>query len=359
MEVEFRTAADDYLAFYKYYFFQRKLAVRVIVLGMFCLVIGSTLIQDRSLFSWAYVLAVLGLALPIAVFLFILPYRRAVRRFWGVFKAGISDQPRKLIFTADGFDLQWTGEGMEDKPIDSWRWDRVKAVETNASLVMILPFHGPVTLIPRRDFHSDGEAGNLVGIIGNGILRGRGSRRAAGQGGQTDAEKARKWAYWGLLGIVPFIGGVAGVVLLILGILYKSRKLIIIGAVDVLAGLIYFGIFIGVFFHWVFTNPAITDAQKNFARGELNADFKSIEFYKLQHGHYPDSLQQIEDIKGNVWIIDPITHKDLRSGYFFYQKTGDKYWLFSVGKDGEPFTADDVFPTMDPADSAKFGLRLR
>jgi hypothetical protein len=192
MEVEFRTTADDYLAFYKYYFFQRKLAVRVIVLGMFCLVLGSISIFGGPLLSLDNVLMVLATALIIAFWGFYYPYKRAIRRFWGVFKAGISDQPRKLIFTADGFDLWWTGEGMEDKPVDSWRWERVRAIETNASLVMILPFHGPVTLIPRRHFHSDGEAGNLVGIIASGVLRVRGKRGTPGQGGQIDAVKVEK-----------------------------------------------------------------------------------------------------------------------------------------------------------------------
>jgi hypothetical protein len=356
MQLEFRTTAEDYLTFYKYYFFQRKLVLWVLVLGLFCLVIGSAFVQDQQVLSWTYVLVVLSMVLALAAVLFFIPYRRAVRRFWSVFEEGKSDQPRKIHLTADGFNLQWAGggagdgDGMEEKPVDPWRWERVRAVETNGSLVMILPFQGPVIIIPRSYFPSDSETGNFVGIIANGILKVRGSRVA------SDAEKARRLAYWGLLGFIPNVGVIAGLVLIIQGIFrYRSWRLIVIGAADILFTVVFWT----VFTQWTMTSPTFTIPMKQFAKAQLNTVFKSVEFYKLQHGQYPDSLRQVEDIRGNVWITDPIIRKGMKTVNFYYEKTDDQYWLFSVGEDGEPFTADDIFPSMNLADSGKFGLRMR
>ena len=62
-----------------------------------------------------------------------------------------------------------------------------------------------------------------------------------------------------------------------------------------------------------------------------------------------------------IWITDPLQNSGLgsKSGNFYYQRVGEKYWLFSVGVDGKPFTKDDFYPAMNPADSGKFGLKLR
>jgi hypothetical protein len=111
-----------------------------------------------------------------------------------------------------------------------------------------------------------------------------------------------------------------------------------------LFAIIFWVVFFAYIVHRVFNSHAFNDMQKQFTKEELNTAFKDVEFYKLQHGHYPDSLREVEHF---------------RQRELFYQKTGDKYWLFAVGEDKQPFTADDMYPTMDPADSAKFGLRLR
>jgi hypothetical protein len=45
---------------------------------------------------------------------------------------------------------------------------------------------------------------------------------------------------------------------------------------------------------------------------------------------------------------------------FFYERVGtDHYYLLSVGRDGKPFTADDIVPQVDPATSSKLGLLIK
>ncbi len=185
--------------------------------------------------------------------------------------------------------------------------------------------------------------------------------RVRGSGQESDRAKARRVAPWGLLGIIPNVGAIAGVVLLILGIIYKSRKLIIIAVADILFTIVFWAAFLCWIFFGVLHSSQVIGAEKQLAQGMLNTVFKSVEFYKLQHGHYPDNLEQVEDSRGFVIISDPLPHRGLhlKPVEFYYQKTGDKYWLFSVGEDGVAFTADDIYPTMNPDDSTKFGLRLR
>jgi len=90
---------------------------------------------------------------------------------------------------------------------------------------------------------------------------------------------------------------------------------------------------------------------------KLNYIMKDVEFYKIQNGVYPESLEQI---KKNVfgWIDDPIQSRKGNgiNTRFNYKKVGDKYYLFSSGIDGIPHTKDDLYPTFAKTDRSKFGL---
>lgn len=335
MEVEFRTTSDDYVAFYRYFFFQRKLTVRIVYWTLLSLLIGGLFYPYLP--NWGYVLIVLGILLAVALFLFVIPYQAAIRRLRKALAASANvNQLRRMVLTAGGFSLQWPGEGMESQPIEHYRMESIKAVEENDRYVFILQYHRFPLVIPKSFFSANDAISNFIGMIGY--------RRMRSAGREPDRIKSEKIVYWGLLGIIPVLGGIAGIVLLILGILYKSSKLIIVGAIDILLAIIFWVVFVSYLFHWVFNTHPFHDMQKQFTKEELNTAFKDVEFYKLQHGHYPDSLQEVE----------PFRQREL-----FYQKLGDKYWLFAVGEDKQPFTADDIYPTMNPADSTKFGLRLR
>jgi hypothetical protein len=90
---------------------------------------------------------------------------------------------------------------------------------------------------------------------------------------------------------------------------------------------------------------------------QLNQVLADIELYKLQYGHYPDSLPQLRSSNLFAPVTDPIQNYELRSNrYFNYGRVGDKYYLFSSGTDGIPHTADDFYPKLDIPDSSKIGL---
>jgi len=80
---------------------------------------------------------------------------------------------------------------------------------------------------------------------------------------------------------------------------------------------------------------------------------KSIEFYKITKGQYPDSLLELQASLGQesfTSIYDPTATRTLKSfdakerPTFFYQLTDDKthYYLLGVGADQKPFTNDDL-----------------
>jgi len=100
------------------------------------------------------------------------------------------------------------------------------------------------------------------------------------------------------------------------------------------------------------------NSEAEFAKSGVNTLVKSIEFYKTQHGAYPDSLEQVENIPGYVWINDPMlpTVDGKKQSELHYKKIRNKYTLFSVGIDRIPNTSDDIYPTITNGDTIRFGF---
>jgi hypothetical protein len=93
---------------------------------------------------------------------------------------------------------------------------------------------------------------------------------------------------------------------------------------------------------------------------QLNTLVKNIEFYKLQHGQYPDSLKQLLDDDKLAPINDAAQGMKTKGNlYYNYERMGDQYLLFSSGQDGLANTKDDLFPQTTITDSSKIGLIKR
>jgi hypothetical protein len=107
----------------------------------------------------------------------------------------------------------------------------------------------------------------------------------------------------------------------------------------------------------VFNTPAVRQGFATISQMQLNGLVQNIEFYKLQHAQYPDSLPQLRAAYPFVPIDDALQESHLlRNSYYNYKKIGDKYTVFSSGLDGIPHTSDDLFPQVDIPDSTKIGL---
>ena len=161
----------------------------------------------------------------------------------------------------------------------------------------------------------------------------------------------------GWLGLIPLVGGVVGIGLILLGIFkYRDKKLILIGT---FALLFTIGVY-GSMFYYTFYSDAGGKNMVPITKVWLNDLIKDVEFYKLKNGVYPDSLEQLQNLRNNevVFIDDPIVSRrpEAKNTKFNYQKIGDKYTLFSNGLDKIPGTPDDIYPSIILQDSGKIGL---
>lgn len=146
----------------------------------------------------------------------------------------------------------------------------------------------------------------------------------------------------GLLGIIPMVGFFVGIGLTLYGIIkYKDRKLVIIGVSCMLFTIVAYA----SLFYVGFVSETGKQQWKVLSQMQLNELVKDIEYYKIQNGNYPNSLEELNSKDQFVQIYDP-TQPLLKKekAYFNYKRVGDKYTLFSSGTDGIPNTKDDFFP---------------
>ena len=115
------------------------------------------------------------------------------------------------------------------------------------------------------------------------------------------------------------------------------------------------------YFGFVQTGGIYDHLRNEMARPQLDSLVQSIEFYRLQYGSYPDSLQQLQATlpkSSFITIYDPTSMRlGTKPRAFYYERSGpDHYYLRSVGADGEPFTDDDIVPGIKLTPDSKAGL---
>jgi hypothetical protein len=167
----------------------------------------------------------------------------------------------------------------------------------------------------------------------------------------------------GGLSFIPGIGMPFGIAAIIWGLISKKvggKTLALTGAGGIVFScLIYGGLF---YFGFVQRGGFYDVLRAQLARTTLNSCVPAIEFYKVQHGNYPESLEELRASltkESFALVYDPMVVKlnEPRS-YFFYQRVGtDHYYSRSVGPDGVPFTTDDIVPQIDNA-NGRLGLLL-
>jgi len=158
----------------------------------------------------------------------------------------------------------------------------------------------------------------------------------------------------GLLCFIPLLGALAGIILLLLGILkYKDKLLSGIGVFGILFTILIYG---GLFY-WSQNSDTGRKQWALLSQMQMDRLVKDIEFYKIQSGRYPDSLQVLSTEDSMVNIHDPVFGMTKMNTIFNYEKKGDHYKLFSSGRDGIKNTSDDLYPTIAITDSSKIGFR--
>ena len=91
----------------------------------------------------------------------------------------------------------------------------------------------------------------------------------------------------GLLCLIPLVGAFVGLGLLLYGLLkYKDKWLSIIGAAGILWTIIVYSTLFYAGTHASIFKKGFED----ISQMQLNSLIKNIEYHKLTHGQYPDSL---------------------------------------------------------------------
>ncbi len=183
--------------------------------------------------------------------------------------------------------------------------------------------------------------------------------------GATDHGRLRPGAFvLGGLSFIPLIGVPLGVVAIAWGLLTKKmggKKLALIGLGGILCSVFLYG---SLFYFGFIQRGGIYDMLRaQLAQSTLSSLVPAIEVYKIQHGAYPASLDELRKSLPKdtfTFVFDPT---DVRLGEpraFYYERVGaDHYYLRAVGPDGKPFTDDDILPKVDPANADKLGLLLQ
>jgi len=157
----------------------------------------------------------------------------------------------------------------------------------------------------------------------------------------------------GVISFIPLIGFFIGFVAGGLGIVDMKKnksKLGLIGLILGIVGILITVILYGSLFYFgfvqrggVYDDLRATMVEETQLPNTINA----IESYKARFGSYPEKIEDLEKVSTDPWIaIDQLQAANLKAEdkTFYYETTGDTYYLFSRGPDGVPFTDDDVFP---------------
>lgn len=180
----------------------------------------------------------------------------------------------------------------------------------------------------------------------------------------TATNKLGAPAYFvGGMSFFPLIGIPFGLVAIVWGLVTRKRggKLLALAGVT---GIVFTVVLYGALFYFGFIHRGGPyDALRvQLAQVALDSLVPSIEFYKVQHGTYPESLAALLRSlpRGSAAsVFDPTVNPFAHPRFFYYERVGDDhYYLRAHGVDGEPFTADDVVPRVPAVSGSKAGLLL-
>ena len=184
----------------------------------------------------------------------------------------------------------------------------------------------------------------------------------------TGVERSRLGVFAYIIGAFSFIPGLGilfGIASVVWGVVTKKeggRTLLIMGASGIgLSVVLYSSLF---YFAFMQRGGVYDGLRTQMAESSITTLVQTIEFYKIQNGHYPDSLETLmKSQPGNAMIFafDPSEPGFARQPrYFYYELVDDNhYYLLGVGPDGKPFTSDDVLPKIKAGPDSKVGLLIR
>lgn len=334
MKIEAEITEEDIIRFYKEYGFGRNWIGKVLIMLLIDLIICAYL--------QIFILPTIVYGLLLFLFFFVIPYYITRAKLKRSFENDPTALGKKIYKPfASGIEIT------DEKGDIFLRYETISKIGNTRHYVFIFLSGGNYCLLPKWSFSSFSEIDRFAQLVTNGV--------STVKGVKVKEPLTFKPIYLvGVICLIPLIGAIAGIIFIILGIAhYRDRVFIVMGAVGILITVAIYG----SLFYFTMNSATVGNGFARLSQIQLNDLVKSIEFYKLQHGSYPDSLQQLDTKDSFVNIDDPTqTFKsNKRVTYQYHKLTNDKYVLFSVGVDGIPGTKDDIYPEVSKGDSSRLG----
>lgn len=164
---------------------------------------------------------------------------------------------------------------------------------------------------------------------------------------QENAKEAGCLGYViGGMSFIPLIGVLFGIIAIIWGFAIKHTKLKIVGACGIAFTVLLYSA-LG-YFGFVQEGGVYDELRGELTKTQLTSAVQAIEFYKVQNGHYPESLEILQkSLPENSMVFLHDATQVNTDGKLYYYKLIDEssYHIRSYGRDGLINTADDILPS--------------
>ncbi|WP_374961643.1 hypothetical protein [Spongiibacter tropicus] len=180
------------------------------------------------------------------------------------------------------------------------------------------------------------------------------------------AEKERKkhgvLAFiFSLTSFIPMLGIFIGIICIVIAATAKKSNSLLLGLIGA-GGILLSVVLYGSLAYNMFKDDNFSKAFEPHAKSAMTSLIKHIEYYKLQYGYYPESMDALRENFNEgemVFAFDMSAPRPMggkpRDFYYEVINDGSNYLLFGIGLDEQPFTTDDIFPLIDPEKDKNIG----
>ncbi len=150
----------------------------------------------------------------------------------------------------------------------------------------------------------------------------------------------------GGMSFIPLIGVLFGVIAIIWGLKTKNSTLKYVGSAGILFTVILYSSI--SYFGFVQEDGIYDELRAKMAKTQLTNVVQAIEFYKVQNGVYPETLEilQKSQPENSTVFFNDATQVNIDEVKLYYYKVIDEhsYHIRSYGRDGLINTEDDILP---------------
>ncbi len=163
------------------------------------------------------------------------------------------------------------------------------------------------------------------------------------------------------ISFTPLIGIFIGIICIVIAVVGKKSNSKLLAGVG-FSGVMFSVVLYGSLFYKALNNDEPSKGFEVHAISAMTSLVRHIEYYKLQQGTYPDSMEVLRaNLKDGEMVFSydmsgPMNmNSQQRDFYFEVVNDGRNYLLFGIGQDAVPFTQDDIFPIIAPQKDKNIG----